>query len=528
MDWLHHLTDPTALVGLLTLIVLEVVLGIDNLVFVAILADKLPPNQRDKGRITGLALALVMRILLLASMSWLVTLTEPFFTYKEFSFSARDLIMLLGGGFLLFKATMELHDRLEGEQSDHHGSGGQRVYASFSAIILQIVILDAVFSIDSVITAIGMVNQLPLMIMAVIIAVGIMMLASKPLTRFVNSHPTVVILCLGFLLMIGFSLVADGFGFHIPKGYLYAAIGFSILIEMLNQVARFNRRRFFAGERPLRDRTADAVLRILGGRVEPAVVGDTIADMVHEDAEQPLFDATERSMIHGVLKLGERSVRSLMTPRHEVAWVDVAENDTLILDEMCKSPYSRLIAVENGDIDNPLGIINKKYVLSAIVGGKKGKALNWKEITREALYLPENVTALDAIEQMRKHKAHMALVVDEYGTFEGLVTATDILEAIAGDMPEADKQEEPLVIPQKDGSYRVDGTTDLPTLETATGFTPEIDGDFHTLAGLVMHLLGEIPSSGATLEHAGYIITVLGMDGSRINELKLAKMQEES
>jgi CBS domain containing-hemolysin-like protein len=527
MDFLLHLTDPTALVGLLTLILLEVVLGIDNLVFIAILADKLPPHQRDTGRVIGLSLALGMRIALLGSMSWLVTLTEPLVTYGEYSFSARDFIMLLGGAFLLFKATMELHERLEGDQKDHHGSG-QKIYASFSAVIAQIVILDAVFSIDSVITAIGMVNNLTTMVVAVVIAVLLMMLASKPLTKFVNAHPTVIILCLGFLLMIGFSLVAEGFGYHIPKGYLYAAIGFSILIEMLNQLARFNRRRFFAGERPLRDRTADAVLRILGGRVEPAMVGENIADMVHEKTEQPLFDAAERSMIHGVLQLGERSVRSLMTPRHEVAWIDIAEDDGLVLDEMCKSPYSRLIAVKNGDIDNPVGIINKKHVLSAIIcDDKDTDALDWTELTREALYLPENVTALDAIEQMRKRKAHMALVVDEYGTFEGLVTATDILEAIAGDMPEADKQEDPLVIPQKDGSYLVDGTTDLSTLETATGFTPEIEGDFHTVAGLVMHLLAEIPSVGDTVEHAGRRITVLAMDGSRVTQLKLVQMGDE-
>ena len=233
MEWL---LDPTAWVGLLTLVVLEIVLGIDNLIFIAILADKLPPAQRDRARIMGLSLALIMRLGLLSVMSWLVTLTAPLFSIGPLSFSGRDLILMIGGLFLLFKGTMELHERLEGSQ--HGGSSGPRVYASFWVIVTQIVVLDAVFSLDSVITAVGMVDHLAIMMIAVIIAIGIMLLASKPLTRFVNAHPTVVVLCLGFLLMIGFSLLAEAFGFKVPKGYLYAAIGFSVAIEALNQVAR--------------------------------------------------------------------------------------------------------------------------------------------------------------------------------------------------------------------------------------------------------------------------------------------------
>jgi len=211
MEWL---LDPAAWVGLLTLVVLEIVLGIDNLIFIAILADKLPPAQRDRARIMGLSLALIMRLGLLSVMSWLVTLTTPLFTVGPVSPSGRDLILMVGGLFLLFKGTMELHERLEGGQ--HAGSSGPRVYASFWVIVTQIVVLDAVFSLDSVITAVGMVDHLAIMMIAVVIAIGIMLLASKPLTRFVNAHPTVVVLCLGFLLMIGFSLLAEAFGFKVP------------------------------------------------------------------------------------------------------------------------------------------------------------------------------------------------------------------------------------------------------------------------------------------------------------------------
>src|SRR5690606_10913885 len=184
MEWLQ---DPAAWVGLLTLVVLELVLGIDNLIFIAILADKLPPAQRDRARIVGLSLALLMRLCLLSVMSWLVTLTAPLFSIGPLTFSGRDLILLVGGLFLLFKGTLELHERLEGGHATQ--TSGPRVYASFWVIVLQIVVLDAVFSLDSVITAVGMVDHLAIMMIAVTVAIGVMLLASKPLTRFVNAHP---------------------------------------------------------------------------------------------------------------------------------------------------------------------------------------------------------------------------------------------------------------------------------------------------------------------------------------------------
>lgn len=259
-EWM---SDPAAWVGLLTLVVLEIVLGIDNLVFIAILAEKLPPEQRGKARVVGLLLALVMRLILLASIAWVVTLTNPLFHIFNHPFSGRDLILLFGGVFLLFKGTMELRERLEGNSGLKEESP---VHATFWMVIIQIVVLDAVFSLDSVITAVGMVKHLSVMMIAVILAVGIMLWASKPLMDFVNRHPTVVILCLCFLMMIGFSLLVEGLGYHIPKGYLYAAIGFSVLIEFLNQTMRHNQEKMVTTT-DLRYRTASAVMRMLGEKV---------------------------------------------------------------------------------------------------------------------------------------------------------------------------------------------------------------------------------------------------------------------
>jgi predicted tellurium resistance membrane protein TerC len=239
MDWL---TDPQTWASLLTLTVLEIVLGIDNLIFLSILAARLPPSRQARARQIGLALALGMRLALLAAISWIMRLTAPVFAVAGHDFSWRDLILIGGGLFLLYKGTQEIHARIEGE-GEHDASAGAGTHAGFAATILQIGLLDIVFSLDSVITAVGMANQFPIMVAAVVIAMAVMLLVSGPVSGFVNRHPTVKMLALSFLLLIGMTLIADGFGAHVPKGYIYAAIGFSIMVELLNQLAGRRRRR---------------------------------------------------------------------------------------------------------------------------------------------------------------------------------------------------------------------------------------------------------------------------------------------
>jgi predicted tellurium resistance membrane protein TerC len=220
------------LVALVTLSVLEVVLGIDNVIFISILAGKLPREKQEKARRIGLMAAMGMRILLLMSIAWIVRLTAPLFTLPivNHPISGRDLILIIGGIFLLFKATREIHDKLEGEE----GHVSARVAPTMTAVITQIMMLDIVFSLDSVITAVGMADELSIMVAAVVIAVAIMMFAARPVSEFVDAHPTVKVLALSFLLLIGCSLVAEGFGVHIPKGYVYFAMGFSVFVEVIN------------------------------------------------------------------------------------------------------------------------------------------------------------------------------------------------------------------------------------------------------------------------------------------------------
>ena len=250
MDIGALITDPSAWAALISLIVMEIVLGIDNLIFVSILTNKLPEAQRAAGRTIGLSLALVLRLALLTVIAWLVGLTTPVFDLGlhgaigengepefETAFSWRDLILIAGGVFLVWKATSEIHETMEPHEGQEPTLAGKAMM-NFGAAIVQILILDIVFSIDSILTAVGMTDHLPIMFAAVIVAVGVMLIASGPLARFINANPTIVMLALGFLLMIGMVLIADGFGVHVPKGYVYAAMAFSAFVETLNLASR--------------------------------------------------------------------------------------------------------------------------------------------------------------------------------------------------------------------------------------------------------------------------------------------------
>ncbi len=227
MEWL---TQPEAWIAFLTLVALELVLGVDNVIFISILAGKLPVNQQQRARTTGISLAVISRILLLLSISWIIRLEEPLFSLLSVDITGHDLILLAGGLFLMAKATFEIHQKLEGKE----GHGSAKVAATFTSVIIQVLLLDVVFSLDSVITAVGMVDEIGIMIGAVIIAAAVMIFASKPIGDFVEGHPTIKMLALSFLLLIGFTLIIEGLHQHIPKGYIYFAMGFSVFVEMLN------------------------------------------------------------------------------------------------------------------------------------------------------------------------------------------------------------------------------------------------------------------------------------------------------
>ena len=518
MDWM---LDPTIWVGLLTLVVLEIVLGIDNLIFIAILAEKLPPAERDRARLIGLSLALLMRLGLLAGISWLVTLTTPLITIGPLSFSGRDLILMFGGFFLLFKGTLELHERLEGHKVTAQGS---RVYAGFWVIVTQIVVLDAVFSLDAVITAVGMVDELPVMMAAVIIAVGIMLLASKPLTRFVNAHPTVVVLCLGFLLMIGFSLVAESFGFKVPKGYLYAAIGFSVVIETLNQFAKRNLLKVDAA-RPMRLRTAEAVLRMLGKRPIEEVVAEEQAQV--RDSKEGAFGVEERNMVSGVLTLGERSIHSIMTPKTEVSWINLEDDPAEIRKQIERTPHS-FFPVCNGSLDDVVGIGRaKEMIADLLVDGhiRKGRL-------RDPIVVHDTISIIRLMDTLKRSRGQLVLVADEFGSIQGLVTPIDVFEAIAGEFP--DEDESPDIIADGPNRWKVDGAADLHHLEQVLeteGLVNENE-EYTTLAGYLLAHFGQLPAPGDFCVfdalNGRFRFEIVQIDGRRIAQVRVERVQQQT
>jgi CBS domain containing-hemolysin-like protein len=351
------------------------------------------------------------------------------------------------------------------------------------------------------------------MMIAVVISMTLMLLASKPLTAFVNARPTVIMLCLGFLMMIGFSLTAEGLGYHIPKGYLYAAIGFSIAIEFFNQLARSRRKRSLQGTRPLRERTAHAVLRLLGGKLAADEVDDEIADLIEPggDGGTP-FNRRERVMISGVLSLAEQSIRTVMTDRMQVDRFSLDDSAERVHQALLNSPHSRLVVFRDATPDEPLGYVHKKELLRGLLDGQLPQI---EPLVRTPINLPESCTVLSALEQMRQASTHVAFIVNEFGGFEGLVTLTDILEAIAGELPDASEMDGPDIEPVE-GGYRVNGAVNLAVLRERLGFRATASDDYQTLAGLVMSLLDRLPVIGDRLEHADWRLHVTEVKDRRV------------
>ena len=512
LDWVF---EPAAWVGLLTLVILEIVLGIDNLIFIAILVDKLPPQLRDKARVLGLSLALLMRLGLLTIMSWLIKLTEPLVSLGPVVLSGRDLILIVGGFFLLFKGTLELHERVEGRT---HQSSGSRLHASFGLIVTQIIILDAVFSLDAVITAVGMVEQLSVMMLAVVIAMGVMLFASKPLTRFVNAHPTVVVLCLGFLLTIGFSLVAEGFGFAVPKGYLYAAIGFSVVIESLNQLARRNLQKVEL-RRPMRERTAEGIMRMLG---KQPVAGPELPAETPQQAEHQAFGVEERNMVSGVLTLADRTIHSVMTPRNDVSWINLNDSPQTIRDQLLKTPHS-FFPVCRGSLDEVIGIGRAKEMLADVITHGEVRLSR----LRDPLIVHESIGVLRLMDTLKRSKGQLVLVTDEFGTIEGVVTPIGVFEAIAGEFP--DEDETPDIVQEDENRWRVDGAADVLHLEQVlnTGGLVNEEEGYSTLAGYLLGRFGQLPSPGDTCElvqpHAIFTFKVVRLEGRRIATVEIER-----
>ena len=518
MAWV---SDPTAWLGLLTLVVIEIVLGIDNLVFIAILSAKLPTKRlRDKARYTGLGGALLIRLVLLTFISYIVTFTTPLFHIGSFAVSGRDLVMMVGGLFLLYKATHELHAKLEG--FDEELSVSKAAGSAFWLVVLQIMVLDAVFSLDAIITAVGMIDHVFIMMFAVIIAMGIMTLASRAITEFVSHHPTLVILCLGFLLLIGFSLIMEALHFHVPKGYLYAAIGFSILIEIFNQVARKNTLKLGSGVNAMQSRevAANLVLRLLGSNQTQV---QTFKEAIVSKTGSHVFDFEEKEMVSRVLQLSSMPIKAVMTARTDVEMLDIAQSVADITADVRKLLRSRVVVYKNGQKDQPLGYVRRVDMLSRLLDTKNNTTVgDLSNLIYEPLYLPETISILKALEEFRKKKAALGFVIDEFGNFEGVISLHDIMEEIAGELPE--RTEVPELVRVSPGVYRIAGDAILKDVSRLTGFKVPPSDNYHTLAGFILDYLQRMPLQGEVISFAKWTLTIVKVSETSVVEVELKSL----
>ena len=516
MNWdFAWVADPSAWVGLGVLILLELALGIDNLLFISLLAGRLPRNSRKKAFRMGMGLALIQRFALLSMMAWLMGLREPLFTMLGRGFAVRDIILVAGGVFLLFKGSQELHDKLEDAGDHGENSGGG---AGFWIVVIQIAALDAFFSFDSVLTAVGMANDVTMMMTAVAVAMAIMLRAASCLSAFVERYPSIVVMCLGFMMMVGGSLIMDGMGLPVPRGYLYAAVLFSLFVEAFRQLM-VRRRRSRRVTRDSRGALADAVSRLLSlGELSSGEAQLEMAALAADAGKAGVCAKKERELLARILRLGGLSVRTIMIPWRNVDKIHASAS----WEEMKVAAGHSLqacIPVFDEASDDVLGAV---FPQDMIARERKSAGLRAAELARPVPVVLEHTHVTDMWDILADAAGPLAVVLDEYGRPAGIVTPEHVVRALAGG---AENREE----------AKLSGTElvlagGMPLPEAVSALKLEHGEDFRseTLAGMVLEILGRIPHEGESFSWGGWRWRVLGMDGLRIARLGLRREGESA
>lgn len=516
MNWdFAWVADPSAWIGLGVLILLEMALGIDNLLFISLLAGRLPENKRKRAFHVGLSIAVIQRFLLLSMMAWLVSLRQPLFTVWGHPFSVRDMILVTGGFFLLYKGSQELHERLDGDKGNAEKKNEE---VHFGAVILQIAVMDAVFSFDSVLTAVGMAEHLTMMMAAVVISMFFMVRAADFLSRLVERHPSIVVMCLGFMMMIGVSLVLDGVGHPISHGYLYAAVLFSLFVEAFRQLM-VRRRRSRRVTRDSRGALADAVSRLLSlGELSSGEAQLEMAALAADAGKAGVCAKKERELLARILRLGGLSVRTIMIPWRNVDKIHASAS----WEEMKVAAGHSLqacIPVFDEASDDVLGAV---FPQDMIARERKSAGLRAAELARPVPVVLEHTHVTDMWDILADAAGPLAVVLDEYGRPAGIVTPEHVVRALAGG---AENREE----------AKLSGTElvlagGMPLPEAVSALKLEHGEDFRseTLAGMVLEILGRIPHEGESFSWGGWRWRVLGMDGLRIARLGLRREGESA
>lgn len=489
MDFLF---DPAIWFGFITLIFLEMVLGIDNLIFIVILSEKLPRYQRDKARYIGLIIALFMRCSLLSIISWITSFIHPLTINNFFVLSSRDIVLLIGGIFLFLKAFFELYEHLHGNLKPIKK---QKKYSGFWSIVIQIIILDSIFSLDSIITATGIVNNLFIIMCAITISSLIMFFLSKFIIRIIKLHQNIIILCLSFLLIIGLNLIAESLGCYIPKGYIYAIFGFSICIEFFNQILQKNIM-MRQSKKPIRTRILKTISELITYTEEKIINEKNILleENKIEKIENEKFQSIEKYMLNNLLTLKERSIYSIMTPRNEISWININDCKEKIRMKLLDTPHNSF-PICNNELDKIIGIIKAKELLEIL---DKNKDIFMFSAKIPPIIIPNTISPIQLLSILRRAQGNLVIVNNEFGIIQGLITPINILETIAGKFPDIDEQ--PDIIYKKD-EWLVKGSADLNTLKDLFNIKKTMGYNSYTsLAGFLIYKKKGFPKAGEVLQ----------------------------
>nr|BET44345.1 MAG: TerC family protein [Candidatus Aschnera chinzeii] len=485
---MYWINDPTMWAGLFTLIILEIILGIDNLLFITIFVEKLPMPLNNKARITGLFCALVMRIVLLFSFTFIISFTTPIISFAKYNFSARDLLIFFGGCFLLFKASSELNERLRDKEDKINRKSKT---AKFWSVVIQIIILDAIFSLDSVITAIGIIDNIHLMIIAIVISIALMIIASKGLIIFVNNHPNIIIICLVFLFMIGIVMITDSLGYEISKSYLYISLGVAIFIEICNELYSLNQSNLFK-KKFFYNNNAKYILQILN--YERTISNHIYSNSNFNCSTIDIMNLQDYQIVLLLLQFTQRTVNSIMIPINYADSIAMYSSKQQLLSLLKSTNHTNLVIVGDSLSNIPIGIVNIREIIKQYLNKKK---IDLYKIIKQPLIFFEKLSLFDALQQFANTNISFAFVIDQLGVIKGILTLSDIINTITTNVVISSKKFDLRYhVKHYNNSMLVNSMMRIEDLKLYIPITIDKIRSYETIGGLLMSRLQKIPVVG--------------------------------
>ncbi|VFP83699.1 TerC family protein [Buchnera aphidicola] len=521
---MYFFLDPSAWAGLFTLIFLEIILNIDNIIFISILSKKLPENQRNQARYTGLILALFMRFGLLIIASQLINLTKPIIANKFFIFSIKEIILLIGGIFLFLKSIFELLDNIKNVDFK---SKKNKTTENFWYVVFQIVILDAIFSIDSVMMAVGMIDNLFIMISAVTISTILMIFLSQLFIKFINSQKNIIILCLSLLLMISLNLIIESLGLYIPKEYLYTTIGFSLFVELMNQI-KIRNIIIQQSKEPFRKKISRVIFNIINttnknnqnkkkNLVDYQNIPNNNKIYLKNTNCSNTIQQKEIDIITNVLKLGNYLIQDIMIPKKDIIWIDITKNHEHIKHTVLNTPYSNLPICQN-ELNEIIGVVSTKKLIKII---NNNEDIHNFAIQYPPIIILDIINIINILHLLRYSKHNMIIISNESGDIQGMIKPVDVFKLIVGKF--LDSNYKPEIIINKD-NWIIQGTTKLNNLKKILNIDfISSNNKCASIADFLINKYKKIPLTGTILYYKSYYFHILKSSSYQILLIKITR-----